>query len=136
MKILLGGGAFFLSGLLSAMGLGGGSALIIYLSLILGLDQKLSQGLSLGFFIPTAVFSLYFHNKNGYLFSEGKTIFKNKGFILILVGGIIGTIIGGIFLGKFENNCLRRIFGILLLLIGIKDGIMTIKQIKLKKKNE
>lgn len=133
MEILLGAVCVFVSGLISAMGLGGGSALIIYLSLYLGLEQKISQGLNLAFFIPTAIFSLYFHNKNGYLKFENKSILKNKGFLLLLFGGIVGTILGGIFLKDLENNFLRKIFGVLLLLIGIKDIFMTIKQKKMGK---
>ena len=45
--------ASFVSGLLGAMGIGGGSVLIIYLTTVLSLEQKAAQGINLVFFIFT-----------------------------------------------------------------------------------
>ena len=43
--------AGLLSGIIGAMGLGGGAVLLIYLSLIKGTDQLKAQGINLLFFI-------------------------------------------------------------------------------------
>ena len=40
------------SGILGAMGMGGGGILMIYLTVFAGLEQSLAQGINLLFFIP------------------------------------------------------------------------------------
>ena len=44
-----------LSGVIGAMGLGGGGVLIIYLTLFLGMEQGIAQGVNLIFFIPSEI---------------------------------------------------------------------------------
>ena len=46
--------AGLLSGIIGAMGLGGGAVLIIYLSVFTDMPQLKSQGINLLFFIPIA----------------------------------------------------------------------------------
>ena len=46
--------AGFAAGALGAMGLGGGSVLILYLTLCAGLPQLQAQGINLTFFLPCA----------------------------------------------------------------------------------
>ena len=46
------------SGLVSGMGMGGGTILILCLSLFLGIDQHIAQGANLIFFIPTSITSI------------------------------------------------------------------------------
>lgn len=59
-----------LCGVISGLGIGGGSLLMIWLSAVLCLDQRLAQGINLLYFLPTAGVSLFFHRKNGYLEKE------------------------------------------------------------------
>jgi len=51
------------SGVVSAMGMGGGTILILCLSLFLGKDQHIAQGANLIFFIPTALVSIFINIK-------------------------------------------------------------------------
>ena len=61
----------FLCGLgtsiLSAWGVGGGTLLLLVMTLFLGVDQRTAQGINLLFFLPTAAAALVFHWKNGFL---------------------------------------------------------------------
>ena len=54
-------------GFLAGLGVGGGSLLILWLTLILGLDHTTARGINLLFFIPTAVIASLFRWKQGSL---------------------------------------------------------------------
>lgn len=54
----------FLTGILASMGLGGGMILILYMTLIAGMEQLTAQGVNLLFFIPIAAAALIIHTKN------------------------------------------------------------------------
>ena len=56
--------AVFLSSAVAAMGLGGGTVLLLYLSFFSTLSQPQMQSLNLLLFLPAAGLSLYFHTKN------------------------------------------------------------------------
>ena len=56
--------AVFLSSAVAAMGLGGGTILLLYLSFFSTLSQPQMQSLNLLLFLPAAGLSLYFHRKN------------------------------------------------------------------------
>ena len=45
------------SGVVSGMGIGGGSILILYLTLFAGMAQQQAQGINLLYFLPTAASS-------------------------------------------------------------------------------
>ena len=61
----------FLCGLgasiISAWGVGGGTLLLLVMTLFLGVDQRTAQGINLLFFLPTAASALVCHIRNGYL---------------------------------------------------------------------
>ena len=61
----------FLCGLgasvISAWGVGGGTLLLLVMTLFLGVDQRTAQGINLLFFLPTAAGALVCHAKGGYL---------------------------------------------------------------------
>ena len=47
--------AAFLTGILAAMGVGGGMILIVYLTFFVGVPQLSAQGINLIYFIPIAI---------------------------------------------------------------------------------
>ena len=53
-----------LAGAAGAMGIGGGSVFLLYLTAFAGLDQMKAQGINLVFFIPIAVIALVIHCRN------------------------------------------------------------------------
>ena len=55
------------TGVLSAWGVGGGTLLLLCMTLLLGVEQTEAQGVNLLYFLPTAGVSLLYHRKNGYL---------------------------------------------------------------------
>ena len=57
--------AVFLASAAAAMGLGGGTVLLLYLSFFSSLGQVQMQAMNLLLFLPAAALSLYFHRKNG-----------------------------------------------------------------------
>ena len=63
--------AGFGTGILSAWGVGGGTLLLLLMTLFLGVDQTQAQGINLLYFLPTAGMSLLEHRKNGYLDRDG-----------------------------------------------------------------
>lgn len=59
--------AGFFTGILSAWGIGGGTLLLLVMTLFLGVDQLSAQGINLLYFLPTAAMALAEHKKNGLL---------------------------------------------------------------------
>ena len=53
--------AGFGSAVLASMGMGGGSILILYLTLMAGVPQREAQGMNLLFFLPIGAASLWLH---------------------------------------------------------------------------
>lgn len=105
--------AGLLSGIISGMGIGGGTILIPALTIIFNIPQKTAQSINLIYFIPTAIIALRTHIKN-------KRVDMNvtKG---IIIFGLIGAIIGSFIALRLDNNILKRLFGIFLLLMGIRE---------------
>ena len=54
-------------GVLSAWGIGGGTLLLLVMTLVLDVDQRTAQGINLLFFLPTAASALWCHARNGCL---------------------------------------------------------------------
>ena len=105
--------AGFLSGIIGAMGLGGGGVLLIYLSAFLGVEQLKAQGINLLFFIPIGTLSVI-------IYSIKKQIHFKK-VIPFALFGLIGAVIG-FFLSKFLGaEITAKIFGGLLIFLGIKQ---------------
>ncbi len=57
----------FGTGVLSAWGVGGGTLLLLMMTLLLGVDQRTAQGVNLLFFLPTAASALICHWRAGQL---------------------------------------------------------------------
>ena len=55
------------AGILSAWGVGGGTLLLLVMTLVLDVDQRTAQGINLLFFLPTAASALWCHARNGCL---------------------------------------------------------------------
>ena len=53
------------AGLLSALGLGGGGILVLYLTLVQGMDQAQAGGINLLFFLPAAAVAVVLHLRKG-----------------------------------------------------------------------
>ena len=115
-----------ISGTVAALGMGGGTILILLLSLFTTMEQHLIQGTNLIFFIPTSITAIFMNVKNK------KINYKLSIFIIIF--GIIGAILGSKLSFKIENKELKKYFGIFLLVIAFFESYSFFKQYILKKK--
>lgn len=99
------------TGILSAWGIGGGTLLLLCMTLFLGVDQAEAQGINLLYFLPTAAASLWFHRKNGYL---DKAVLKSAvpiGTAVALAAALISS--------SVDITIFRKPFGLFLLYAGL-----------------
>ena len=105
----------FLCGLgasiLSAWGVGGGTLLLLVMTLFLGVDQRTAQGINLLCFLPTAVSALICHARGGYL---DKPTLKNA-----VPPAVAAALAGAWIATALDVELLRRPFGVYLLLSGV-----------------
>ncbi|MBR5543781.1 MAG: sulfite exporter TauE/SafE family protein [Oscillospiraceae bacterium] len=102
-----------ITGVITGFGIGGGTLLILYLTLFGGFSQTESQGINLLYFIPSAGSSLVSHIKNRCI--EWRAV------IFATVAGCATTLLGSIVASKLDVTLLRRIFGAFLLCVGISE---------------
>ncbi len=116
------------SGMVAALGMGGGTILILLLGIFTNLNQHIIQGSNLIFFIPTSIVAIIMNIKN-------KTINYKNAFIII-IAGVIGAIAGCKISFNIESSNLKKYFGIFLLGIAIFEIYDFFSQyIKSKKEN-
>ena len=109
MEIIIG----IIAGMVTAIGMGGGTILILLLTVILNVQQHTAQAVNLILFVPTSITAIIMNIKN-----------KNIDFKLgtnIIFFGIIGSIIGSIISSKVNVQSLKKFFGIFLLCIAIHE---------------
>lgn len=101
----------FISGIVTSLGMGGGTVLILLLAIFLNIDQHISQATNLIFFIPTSLVATWINIKNKQInFKISKEI---------ILYGAIGAITGSLISGYLPNEKLKKIFGIFLFIIAI-----------------
>ena len=98
-------------GVLSAWGIGGGTLLLLVMTLVFGVDQTAAQGINLLYFLPAAAAALPAHHKNGLL--EKKAILPAI-FAGLAAAGLAAWISTGL-----DTRLLRKLFGLFLLYVGI-----------------
>ena len=107
-------------GTLSALGIGGGSLLILWLTLVLGWDPDRARNVNLLFFLPAAICSTWIRRKEG----------------SVSLRQLLPAILSGC-LGAWGTTCLRQVldpealripFGGLLLVVGVREILYTDKK--------
>ena len=96
--------AGFGAGILSAWGVGGGTLLLLVMTLILGVPQQQAAAVNLLYFLPTAAMGVIAHKRNGLLETEVLKSAIPWGTTAAAAGALVDTAI------------LRRLFGAYLLL--------------------
>lgn len=100
-------------GFLSGLGVGGGSLLLLWLTLILGVDHTYARMMNLMFFLPCAAIACLFRWKQGKL---------DKRLTLTAIGtGLLGSLIGSTLSQYLDMDIMRRIFGVLFIFCGIRE---------------
>lgn len=113
--------AGFLSGIIGAMGFGGGGVLIIYLAVFMNTPQLQAQGINLIFFIPCAILATI-------IYTVKKQI-SYKEILPVILGGVCGAIPTSFILKNIETNYLSKIFAVFLIFMGI-SSIFRLKKKK------
>ena len=103
----------FCSGIISGMGIGGGTILIPALLFFTDITQQQAQGVNLIYFVPTAITALITHQKKGNL--DWKTAKP------LAVLGLAGAAAGAFLAVSLESEILRKIFGGFLFLMGLSE---------------
>lgn len=99
---------------------GGGTILILILSVFMGIDQHIAQGTNLIFFVPTSISSIIFTSKE-------KLINWEIG-IPIAITGITGAILGAKVSAQMDVKNLKKCFGIFLIIIALYESYTLIKK--------
>ena len=96
-----------------AFGLGGGAIMVPALVIVFGLTQHQAQGTSLAMMLaPIGIFAAINYYREGHI---------NIGYALILmIVFLAGAYLGSLFAIKLPATALKKIFGILMLIVGLR----------------
>ena len=100
-------------GILTGLGVGGGSLLILWLTLVLGWEPEIARSVNLLFFLPGATVSCLLRRKQGQLPLKK-----------LLPAIIAGCACGAVFTwasAGWDTALLKKLFGFLLLLTGLRE---------------
>ena len=100
-------------GFLSGLGVGGGSLLILWLTLIANVPQELARNINLMFFLPTAVISSLFRWRKGNL--------QIRKVLPAMMGGVAAAILFTWLSRHISSDALKAPFGVLLLVTGLRE---------------
>ena len=100
-------------GFLAGMGVGGGSLLILWLTLVLGADQTAARGINLLFFLPASAICCVFRIRQGKL--------DLKKCLPAILSGCTAAVLGSLIAARVDTELLRKPFGILLLVTGLRE---------------
>lgn len=98
-----------ISGTISSLGMGGGTILILLLSIFLGIEQHVAQATNLIFFVPTSITAIIMNIKNKKI---NWKVSKD-----IIIYGVIGALLGSYISNYLPNEKLKKVFGTFLLFI-------------------
>ena len=101
------------SGILSGWGVGGGTLLIVFMTAVQGLYDSEARGINLLYFLPASSGALYSHIKERLI---NKTVF-----VFSASAGVIFAVLTAILSNHFSPELLKKLFGIFLLFIGIRE---------------
>lgn len=91
-----------ISGTISGTGMGGGTILILVLSIFLGIEQHTAQATNLVFFVPTSISAI--------IVSIKSKLIEWKIGITIAIAGIVGAIIRSKYIVKTRSKGIKKIF--------------------------
>lgn len=101
------------AGALTGAGVGGGSLLLLYLTLARDVPQLEAQGINLLYFLAASGPALFFHLKNGLVCRRGGLWAAGAGAAACLAGGWLA--------GVLDPAWLKKAFGAVLLVMGARQ---------------
>ena len=100
-------------GFLSGLGIGGGSLLILWLTLVLGMEPAIARGINLLFFLPAAAIACFFRWKQGCI--------QWKLLLPAIAGGCISAVLCSMLSLRMDMELLKKLFGGLLIVTGLRE---------------
>ena len=100
-------------GFLAGLGVGGGSLLMLWLTIVINIPQGIARSINLLFFIPTALISCVFRKKQGSI--------QYKKILPAILAGIAAAAISGSLSSQLDMELLQKLFGALLILTGLRE---------------
>lgn len=100
-------------GFLAGIGVGGGSLLIMWLTLVLGMAHPEARVLNLLFFLPSAIVASLFRWKQGKL--------EIKKVLPAIISGCISAAVFSLLSFQLNMDIIKKLFGGLLIITGIRE---------------
>ena len=106
--------------ILSGLGVGSGGLFVVWLTMVEGVDAIGARGLNLLFFVFSATSALFFHLIR-------KRI-KVQTVLILSLFGAVGTLVGSLIGDSINPFILKKIFGAMLFLSGLRSLLGKAKQ--------
>lgn len=106
-------------GFLSGLGIGGGSLLILWLTMVLGMPHEAARGINLLFFLPAAAVACVFRWKQGAV--------KCRNVLPAMIAGCIAAAVCSWIGLRLDMALLKKLFGGLLIITGLRELFYTPK---------
>ncbi len=100
-------------GFLTGLGIGGGSLLILWLTMVLGTDPGTARSINLLFFIPAALVACLLRFRQGTL--------KLKPILPAVLSGCVAAALFSWISTMLGTEILKKLFGVVLLAAGIRE---------------
>jgi uncharacterized membrane protein YfcA len=100
-------------GFLAGLGIGGGSLLVLWLTVVLQMDQSTARGINLLFFLPAAMIACCFRWKQGAI--HWKQIFP------AILSGCLAAASLSFLSPSLDLNLMKKLFGGLLIFTGLRE---------------
>lgn len=100
-------------GFLAGLGVGGGSLLMLWLTLVVGIEYADARTINLLFFLPCAITATFFHRKQGRV--------KLRKILPAIVCGCIASALSAVIGTKVDTRIIKKFFGGLLLITGLRE---------------
>ena len=100
-------------GFLSGLGIGGGSLLILWLTMVLHEDPQVARSINLLFFIPSALVACVLRVKQGNL--------KIKPLLPAIIAGCAAAAAASWISTMLDVGILKKLFGLILIAAGLRE---------------
>ena len=100
-------------GFLSGLGVGGGSLLVLWLSIVLQTDPQTTRCINLLFFIPSALICCIFRIRQGKI--------HIKKLLPAMIAGSSCAVLFSLLSLKLDTTLLKKLFGLVLLVTGTRE---------------
>ena len=100
-------------GFLAGLGVGGGSILMLWLTMVVNMEYPAARIVNMLFFLPSALITTLFRRKQGTV--------SIKKILPAIIAGCIAAAIFSYVSKQIDTSLLKKIFGGLLLVTGIRE---------------